>query len=196
MSSDPIRTSIDQRLWDLVRHQRAELHDEDLITDEEYAALAFDHGAVGRLESYDELRADRDRLAADALSTRKAILFILEAVGLEPPNDPDASAETMDPHVCAQVARDSISLAWRTARERRAEIERIEKERDGLAATLKTSLLRVLPRKDPRRRGLIADPSLGFCLRPMTPDEVRDLIVEIEDHTAKHPIHPHDPQIK
>lgn len=46
-----------QRLFDLVRHQRGPLHDAELISDEEYAALAGDHGAVARLEGYDEMRA-------------------------------------------------------------------------------------------------------------------------------------------
>lgn len=42
-----------QRLWDLVRYQRAELYAASLITDEEYAELASDHAAVKRLEAYD-----------------------------------------------------------------------------------------------------------------------------------------------
>lgn len=46
-----------QRMWDLVRQQRMELLTADLITQDEYAALAVDHPAVARLESYDELRA-------------------------------------------------------------------------------------------------------------------------------------------
>lgn len=45
------------RLRDLVRHQRGPLYDAELITDAEYAALAGDHGAVGRLEGYDAVRA-------------------------------------------------------------------------------------------------------------------------------------------
>jgi hypothetical protein len=46
-----------QRLWDLVRYQRRELHVAELITDEECAALAADHGAVARLEDYDRKTA-------------------------------------------------------------------------------------------------------------------------------------------
>ena len=42
-----------QRLRDLVRHQRMELHEAGLISDEEYAEIAADHGAVARLEAYD-----------------------------------------------------------------------------------------------------------------------------------------------
>lgn len=42
-----------QRLCDLVRHQRMELHEAGLISDEEYSELAKDHPAVERLEQYD-----------------------------------------------------------------------------------------------------------------------------------------------
>ena len=52
-----------QRLRDLVRQQRSELHDANLISDEEYAALAMDGGAVPRLMGYDEMRT---QLAAQA----------------------------------------------------------------------------------------------------------------------------------
>lgn len=50
---------IDQRLFDLVRHQRNELHEAGLITDEEYVEL-IDSGDVGgsvkRLEGYDAMK--------------------------------------------------------------------------------------------------------------------------------------------
>lgn len=59
------------RLMDLVRHQRHELHEEGLISDEEFAALVADSDGgkrVARLESYDEVKAQlleaRARLAA------------------------------------------------------------------------------------------------------------------------------------
>lgn len=45
-----------QRLWDLVRYSRGTLHNEGLVTDDEYAELAKDHAAVARLEADD---ADR-----------------------------------------------------------------------------------------------------------------------------------------
>jgi hypothetical protein len=46
-----------QRLHDLVRQQRMELHAAGLISNEEYAELDCDHIAIARLESYDELKA-------------------------------------------------------------------------------------------------------------------------------------------
>ena len=60
-----------QRLMDLVRHQRGELLEEGLITADEFAALVADSegGArVARLEGYDALRAENQRLA-EALRT-------------------------------------------------------------------------------------------------------------------------------
>jgi hypothetical protein len=49
-----------QRLTDLVRHQRSELHEAGLISDYEYERLAEDHGAVKRLEDYEgAIRAAR-----------------------------------------------------------------------------------------------------------------------------------------
>lgn len=47
-----------QREHDLVRQMRGELFAENLITKEEYAALASEHGGVQRLEDYDRLRAE------------------------------------------------------------------------------------------------------------------------------------------
>lgn len=49
----PLKTDY-QRLWDLVRHQRSELLDVGLITEDEYAELAQDHSAVKRLEDLDK----------------------------------------------------------------------------------------------------------------------------------------------
>lgn len=46
------------RLVDLVRHQREELHEVGLLTDDEYAALASEPGSVERLSSYDEMAAE------------------------------------------------------------------------------------------------------------------------------------------
>ena len=40
-----------QRLWDLVRYYRRQFHEAGLITDNEYAELAQDHGAVVSLET-------------------------------------------------------------------------------------------------------------------------------------------------
>ena len=62
-----------QRLTDLVRHQRNELYEDFLLTDEELAALTADSDngqRVARLESYDAMRTEKDaalRLMLDAL---------------------------------------------------------------------------------------------------------------------------------
>lgn len=50
-----------ERATDLVRHMRSELHSAELISDEEYAALAADSDngqRVARLEGYDKIRKD------------------------------------------------------------------------------------------------------------------------------------------
>jgi hypothetical protein len=57
-----------QRLWDLVRYQRHELHQAGLITDDEFAELTEDIASIARLEYYcckmiAEIQAGRARLA-------------------------------------------------------------------------------------------------------------------------------------
>jgi len=47
-----------ERLTDLVRHQRGDLHTANLITDAEYADLAGISGSPARLEGYDALRGE------------------------------------------------------------------------------------------------------------------------------------------
>jgi hypothetical protein len=54
-----------ERLFDLVRYVRGELHQADLITDEEYAELAKYQGSVKRLETYDSITKERDQLRAE-----------------------------------------------------------------------------------------------------------------------------------
>lgn len=78
------------RLHDLVRRQRGPLHDAGLLTDEEYAALAADHGAVARLETIDGLRAslatatrERDEARDDADMAEKALERIAQAAACE-----------------------------------------------------------------------------------------------------------------
>jgi hypothetical protein len=56
-------------MMDLLRFCRAALHDEELISDVEYAALAADHDAVERLERYDEAKS---RLAAQEVAEGRA----------------------------------------------------------------------------------------------------------------------------
>ena len=50
-------TASNQRMWDLLRYQRADLLSAELITMDEYDELAKDHAAVKRLEDYDALKA-------------------------------------------------------------------------------------------------------------------------------------------
>lgn len=65
------RGKLHQRLFDLLRHQRGELHTVNLISNDEFAELAKDHPAVDRLESYD---AARERIAQlEALLQEKVI---------------------------------------------------------------------------------------------------------------------------
>jgi hypothetical protein len=88
-----------QRAHDLVRHQRGALYDEGLITDEEYALLAGEHGAVARLEGYDTVRkalADArtawEREQSDDATLVRAVAGRLRANGAEVPS-PLAEAE-------------------------------------------------------------------------------------------------------
>lgn len=74
-----------RRLWDLVRYQRMELHDAELISDQEYADLASDHGSVKRLETYESLR--RDLASAKAL-LGEARFYVENNCGLGPDVSP------------------------------------------------------------------------------------------------------------
>lgn len=47
-----------ERMSDLVRYKRAELHNDGLISDEEYAEICQDHAAVARLEGYDAIKEE------------------------------------------------------------------------------------------------------------------------------------------
>jgi hypothetical protein len=69
------------RLFDLVRFMRAELHQADLITDEEYAWLCMEapmakgQGSPSprRLEDYDELRGKLSAMTEERIRLRRAI---------------------------------------------------------------------------------------------------------------------------
>jgi hypothetical protein len=51
----PVETApLNQRGWDLLRQMRHKLHEENLISDEEYAELVAIPGSVKRLEDYDK----------------------------------------------------------------------------------------------------------------------------------------------
>lgn len=69
------------RLFDLVRHQRFELFQAQLITEAEYALLAFEHSAVSRLETYDAMRQRIAVLEAFVLEARGQIEALLREDG-------------------------------------------------------------------------------------------------------------------
>lgn len=69
----------EERLTDLVRHQRHELHDADLISDDEFAALLADSDGgkrVARLEGYDAIR--RELAASPSLWLQRALEAVQE----------------------------------------------------------------------------------------------------------------------
>lgn len=72
-----------QRMFDLVRYQRAELHQSDLITDEEYAMLCQEgatgemKGSVQRLETYDQLQTKCAELQERVMELEKQNQFVI-----------------------------------------------------------------------------------------------------------------------
>ncbi len=69
-----------ERYHDLVRYQRAELHEAGLITDEEYAKLLSDPKSVDRLEGYD---ATKSQLSTALLANARLVekeLFVRNSV--------------------------------------------------------------------------------------------------------------------
>lgn len=79
-------TTENQRVWDLLRFCRSELHTEDLITNDEYADLAMDYKSVSRLHSYDVLRSKLEEAwetASVAVETRNRAQESASANALE-----------------------------------------------------------------------------------------------------------------
>lgn len=64
-----------ERLLNLVRYCRHQLHDENLITDDEFAAL-LEEGSAAKLETYDELRAQLREVEAERDSFHKIALLV------------------------------------------------------------------------------------------------------------------------
>ena len=78
----PASDTLHQRVWDLLRHQRGELLDEDLISREEYAALLeIGSEAARRLESYDVSRARATALANALNGLRRGACWCELAIG-------------------------------------------------------------------------------------------------------------------
>lgn len=99
-----------QRLFDLVRQQRAELHDAELINDAEYAALAMATGSVQRLETYDDLQS---QLAALKLANEKLVELVKGANGF-----------MQHHHACAKMTAETTDECTCGLTTLRAEIER------------------------------------------------------------------------
>lgn len=76
------KSAENERLRDLVRYERHALHEEGLITDEEFAELLQTEGAVERLASYDTLRKQLEAKSAVIEGMRKAIEFALTTPGM------------------------------------------------------------------------------------------------------------------
>lgn len=94
-----------QRLFDLVRYQRADLHEAGLINDKEYADLATEQdgkmkGSVARLESYDQLAKDNAELREENLELNQLFEMqhkrMIEAIKVWRGDDPTKSNRLPD----------------------------------------------------------------------------------------------------
>lgn len=59
--------SAHQRLFDLARYCRMELHDVGLISDDEYAILVDDPDSLARLHGYDSMAEENERLRGELI---------------------------------------------------------------------------------------------------------------------------------
>lgn len=80
-----------ERLFDLVRYQRAELHQAELISDGEYTSLLADYSSKARLETYDDMRKQLSILRTEyrnaleeikKLQRHYRIMYAINIVGL------------------------------------------------------------------------------------------------------------------
>lgn len=71
-----------QRLCDLVRHQRMELHEAGLISDEEYSELAKDHPAVERLKQYEVAFIGRHALKLELSRAQEAAIDLAKKLAV------------------------------------------------------------------------------------------------------------------
>jgi hypothetical protein len=87
----PINTNV--RLFDLVRYMRSELHEAELITDDEYfwlcaeAPMAKGQGSPSprRLEDYDEIKAKMKLRRGTSKEARAIWKMVEEAAAQSPP---------------------------------------------------------------------------------------------------------------
>jgi hypothetical protein len=118
----------EQRMWDLVRYMRGQLHTDGLITDEEFALLVVDHPAVARLEGYDALRVENARLRAEftegaAQSERFRQGFVAEQAKTRQLTDQLNLLETRDAENAAYiVAYEAENAELRDALQRIADL--------------------------------------------------------------------------
>lgn len=117
---DRLRAEND-RARDLVRYARQFLHEEELISDQEYAELCADHGPerVARLQTYDKMRADlateRKRAEFWKAETGKRVVLLagLEWAGADGCGDtvcPDCGWERRDPDEIKRMIADGIRI--------------------------------------------------------------------------------------
>jgi len=93
-----------QRLFDLVRYCRAELHKDRLITDEEYADLLTSRGSVERLHKYDRIIADRNKAQKEVRYLKDQLYLIWQ----ESWKDHGMSAPAFDEKVVSHIAIDAM----------------------------------------------------------------------------------------
>lgn len=79
MAREPLAAN-NQRLFDLVRHQRQELFLAELITVDELDELMKEHSAVARLEDYDSMRQELDMLKGNPEAVHKGALAAISAL--------------------------------------------------------------------------------------------------------------------
>jgi len=100
-----------QRMFDLVRYMRSELHAKELISDEEYAVLSQDHPAVKRLESYDEMKKQLAEARAEVAGAFVAAANICSAhsyANLILALTPEHARQAMEQRIAEAVPKFSV----------------------------------------------------------------------------------------
>jgi hypothetical protein len=98
-ASRPVKDG--ERLLDLVRYSRHALHEEGLITDQEYTELMGVHASPRRLEGYDEVRTKLTAAAAALAKKDEALRRIVAGCRLNAPGS------SMLPEI-ARIAKEAL----------------------------------------------------------------------------------------